>query len=234
MKKRSGSILLFIFFSIIFTLIYFNINPPKQKISDYPIIKPVMGEKPGKFVSILLSRSQFSGLDKCDEECRQVSIFEVAEELEKRGIFASASVNPKLVDINDTGKSLIKYCSWSDLKRLEGEYNWTIVGHGDNKVSITELNESETKDYVCGIREKLNEKGFFDSWSLFAYSIGKTSPAIHKIVGDCFIFGRTYKKNLETSFLVRSVNFGGEYVRRIVANALQLNRIKPLTSSQTT
>jgi len=136
-----------------------------------------------------------------------LTLAEVAEDLETRGMTATSTVV-----VDRTGATTEQciggdiYASWPDLQALREE-GWSLVSDGMTHNDIVTMTLPQQIQESCGSLTAFSEYGFNAS-GLFAYGDNKFTTAIQRtIVEACFSYGRTYRGGVNNRATMSSIGF---------------------------
>ncbi|WP_405140216.1 Ig-like domain-containing protein [Sphaerisporangium sp. NBC_01403] len=150
----------------------------------------------GRYVTLLMSRSQWSAVDRACRPLRgAVKLDEVAREFKARGFPASGTVVvDRTLDQNrQCLAGFVDYANWADLATLRDQYGWTFVSHGMGYRNVTTLTPEQQRAESCGSLAPLASRGHTRAWGLFAYPDDRLTTQIQQdVVSTCFAFGRKY------------------------------------------
>lgn len=148
-----------------------------------------------RFLTFLFQRAQVEATDGCDPVPGAVSLFDVAEAFDARGLVGSpAVVTGQTNESSELCWSDIgTYASWDDLARLRDDHGWQAVSTGKEHADITTMTPDRQREESCGTLDTLAAHGHDRAWGLFGYPNNHYTDAIQTdLVSTCFAYGRKY------------------------------------------
>ncbi|RCG30973.1 hypothetical protein DQ384_13555 [Sphaerisporangium album] len=149
----------------------------------------------GRYVSLLMSRTQWSATDGACRPLRAaVPLRESARLFKASGFTGTGTVVVnRALDQGRQCLDMIGYANWADLATLRDEDGWSFVSHGAGYRDMTSLTPQEQRDESCGSLGALESHGHDRAWGLFVYPNDKLTAQIQQdVVSTCFAFGRKY------------------------------------------
>lgn len=147
------------------------------------------------YLTFLFQRAQMEATDGCTPVPGAVSLLDVADEFQTRGLVGTAAVvTGQTADSTETCFSDIgTYASWDDLAHLRDDRGWTAVSTGKQHADITTMTPEDQREESCGTLDTLAAHGHDRAWGLYGYPNNHYTDAIQTdLVSTCFAYGRKY------------------------------------------
>ncbi len=162
-----------------------------EAVTSFRVTTPPM-------VTLQFGRAMVGQTRSCQLVDGAVTLFDVAEALRVRGLFAVGVVVPDRVEETDrrcfNGN---QYASWRDLALLRDVYGWSFVSNGQSRLDLPRLGRDDQIVESCGSLDAFAARGHTRAWGLFGPNSNQVTDAIAlDVLNRCFAFTRTYSSGI--------------------------------------
>jgi hypothetical protein len=167
----------------------------KTGSANYTLTVDGVAETAPAYLSILFGRTQWVSAANCKQLPNTITLQQVADALQQRGIAATGNV---VVDRTlETGlfcmQGYVLHPGWDKLATLRDSYGWSFVSAGATYGDMTQMNAQQQWDESCGSLQAFVDHGHNNAWGLFAYPGNAYTTEIQtNVVSTCFAYGRVY------------------------------------------
>jgi hypothetical protein len=157
------------------------------RVAAAPVLTPPM-------LTLQFGRAMLGQGAGCQPLAGQPTIFDVASELQRRGMFAVGVVVPDRT--GETAALCVNgnlHSSWADLARLRDEFRWSFVSNGQSRLDLPGLSRTAQIAESCGSLDALAAHGHDRAWGMFGPNSNQITDAIATdVLNHCFAFTRMY------------------------------------------